>query len=229
MRFLNLMGAVLVALTLAGDARAQEGTDSARYSGGGQGWSILSGKTVGQGNTLLTGQVGWPGLGVGLLHGANDRFDIGGRFAFNYGVQRMVEIVDPGIALTLLTRFNFLESRRFNLGMTFEPGLFFDFDENLSSSPVGMDLPLGLQLGFPVGSTLMVHGGIDLPFFITFGSGGGLWVPVLLGGGLEYFVDRNLAVNFKMRMGPTFEPRRFRGRNDAFFTLESLVGLSYRL
>jgi hypothetical protein len=229
MRFLNVMGAVLVALTLAGEAQAQRSTDTARYSGGGQGWSTLSGKTVGQGNTVFTGQVGWPGLSASLLHGGTERFDIGGRFAFNYGVQRLVEAVDPGISMALLTRLNLLETGRFNLGVTFEPGIFFDFDEHISSTPVGMDLPIGLQLGFPVGSALMVHGGIDLPLFVTFGDfTGGLWVPVLFGGGLEYFVDRNLAVSFKMRMGPTFSPYDGRG-DDTFFALESLVGLSFKL
>jgi hypothetical protein len=226
MRFLNVMGAVLVALTLMGEAQAQ-GTDSAGYSGRGQGWSTLSGRTVGAGNNVLMGQVGWPGISASLLHGGSNTFDIGGRFAFNYGVQRMVEIVDPGISLAMLTRLNLLDTGRFNLGMTFEPGLFFDFDERLSSTPVGMDLPIGLQLGIPVGSALMLHGGIDLPFFVTFGNGGGLWVPVLFGGGLEYFIDRNLAVSFKMRMGPSFTPYD-RGDN-ALFALESLIGISYRL
>lgn len=226
MRFQNVMGAVLVALTLAGGAQAQ-GSDTARYSGGGQGWSTLSGKTVGQGNTVLTGEVGWPGLGVELLHGATSGFDIGGRFGFNYGVQRMVEFVEPGISLNAVMRFNLLDTGRFNLGATFEPGPFFVFANGFND--VGMDLPIGLQLGIPVGSALMLHGGIDMPFFVLFGDGGGLWIPVLFGGGLEYFIDRNLAVNFKMRMGPTFNTNDDFRRNDAFFALESMVGLSYKL
>ena len=73
MRFLNVMGAVLVALTLAGEAQAQRrSTASAGYSGRGQGWSVLSGQTVGQGNTAFVGQVGWPGLSASLLHGGTE-------------------------------------------------------------------------------------------------------------------------------------------------------------
>src|SRR5215218_989355 len=100
MRFLNVMGAALVALAVAGagEAQAQRSTDSAGYSSRGQGWSVLSGKTVGQGNNVFFGQVGWPGISASLLHGGTDRFDIGGRFAFNWGVERLVEVTDPNIA-----------------------------------------------------------------------------------------------------------------------------------
>jgi hypothetical protein len=227
MRFLNVMGAALLVLALAGEAQAQS-TASSGYSGRGQGWSVLSGRTVGQGNTAFVGQVGWPGLSASLLHGGTDKFDIGGRFAFNWGVQRMVEFTEPGISLAALFRLGLLDNGRVNVGVTFEPGPFFHFDERLSGSGVGMDLPVGLQIGVPVGSALMLSGGFDLPMFVTFGDAGGLWVPVLFGGGLEYFIDRGMSVNFKLRMGPTFAPSDV-FRDDAFFSLESLVGISIQL
>jgi hypothetical protein len=228
MRFLNVLGAVLLSLTLAGEAQAQRSTASSGYSGRGQGWSVLSGRTVGQGNTAFVGQVGWPGISASLLHGGTDRFDIGGRFGFNWGVQRMVEFVEPGISLSVLTKLNLIDTGRFNLGMTFEPGPFFIFGD--FGNDVGMDLPIGLQVGIPVGNALMLHGGVDLPLFVTFGDNGGLWVPVLFGGGLEYFIDRSLAVTFKVRMGPTFSPYENRGGNTVtYFALESMIGLAVRL
>ncbi|MBF5044306.1 hypothetical protein FGE12_18050 [Aggregicoccus sp. 17bor-14] len=228
MRLLNVVGAALVALAVAGagEAQAQRTTASAGYSSRGQGWSVLSGETVGQGNNVFSAQVGWPGISASLLHGGTDRFDIGGRFAFNWGVQKMVEFTQPGISLSALMKLNLLDTGRFNLGMTFEPGPFFIFSD--FRSDVGLDLPVGLQLGVPVGNALMLSGGIDLPLWVTFGDNGGLWVPVLFGGGLEYFIDRNLSVNFKVRMGPTFSPN-YGNRSDSFFSLESLVGIAVKL
>jgi len=139
----------------------------------------------------------------------------------------MVEFVEPGISLAALFRLNFVDNGRVNVGMTFEPGPFFVFDDRFND--VGMDLPIGLQVGIPVGNALMLNGGIDIPLFVTFGTGGGLWVPVLFGGGLEYFIDRNIAVNFKLRMGPTLSPDTRFTESQAFFSLESLVGIAVKL
>ncbi len=49
--------------------------------------------------------------------------------------------------------------------------------------------------------------------------------------GSEYFISRNLAVNFNVRMGPSIFPNdyyiRYRG-NQARFTMEALFGLAYK-
>ena len=79
-------------------------------------------------------------------------------------------------------------------------------------------------------SALMLNVGMDIPFYVVFGSGGGVVVPVLLGGGLEYFLDRNLAVNFNVRMGPSVGSYSgfFEDRTRARFTLEALLGIAYK-
>ena len=71
--------------------------------------------------------------------------------------------------------------------------------------------------------------GVDVPFHVYFGTGGGPVFPLLVGGGLEYFIDRNLQVNFNVRMGPSIYPNAGRrGRSDAYFTLEALMGVGWR-
>ena len=214
-----LMGVLLV----SGAAMAQE--EGAAYSGRGQGWSVLSGQTMGQGGTALVGQVGWPGVSLGLLHGGTSRFDIGGKLTFNYGREGIVTSVVPGLKLQAWVRLMLLQSARFNLGLTFAPGPFFYFNE--SDTDVGLSLPIALTVGIPVGSALMLNVGLDIPFYVIFGTGGGAVVPVLLGGGLEYFLDRNLAVNFNVRMGPSVGPY-LGGRGSARFTLEALLGIAYK-
>jgi hypothetical protein len=210
-------------LCVSSAALAQEEVSYGR----GQGWSVLSGQTVGNG-TALVGQVGWPGLSLGLLHGATNKFDIGGKLSFNYGREGIVTSVVPGLKLQAWMRLMLLESSRVNLGLSFAPGPFFYFYNNYTD--VGLSLPIALTVGIPVGSALMLNVGMDLPFYVIFGSGGGPVFPILLGGGLEYFVDRNLAVTFNVRMGPSIFPYddfRYRGR--ARFTMEAMFGIAYRL
>lgn len=220
-----LNGLLLVVLLVSGVAVAQD--EGVSY-GRGQGWSVLSGQTVGQGGTALVGQVGWPGLSLGLLHGATSKFDIGGKLSFNYGREGIVTSVVPGLKLQAWVRLMLLQSSRVNVGLSFAPGPFFYFYENFTD--VGLALPIALTVGIPVGSALMLNVGLDIPFYVVFGAGGGPVFPLLVGGGLEYFVDRNLAITFNVRMGPSIGAYGdFRGRGRARFTLEAMFGVAYRL
>ncbi|ATB27923.1 hypothetical protein [Melittangium boletus] len=212
-------------LLVSGSALAQEGG-----YGRGQGWSVLAGQTVGQGRNTLVGQVGWPGVSLGLLHGATSRFDIGGKLSFNYGREGIVSLVDPGFKLQAWMRLMLLQTSQVNVALTFAPGPFFYFYERRTD--VGLALPVGFTLGLPVGSALMVNVGIDVPFYVTFGDGGGPVFPLLVGGGLEYFVNNDLAVTFNVRMGPSLGATYLRGytlRRDALFTLDATIGVAYRL
>jgi hypothetical protein len=218
-------GFVVGLLLVSGTALAQE----AGYSRG-QGWSVLSGQTVGQGN-VLTGQVGWPGVSLGLLHGATSRFDIGGKFSFNYGREGIVTSTVPGIKFQAWLRLMLLQTSQLNVGLTFAPGpLFYFYDYGYDVyTDVGLALPVSLTLGLPVGSALMLNIGIDVPFYVIFGDLGGPVFPLLVGGGLEYFVDRNLAVTFNVRMGPSIGSTGDFGRGSARFTLDATLGVAYHL
>jgi hypothetical protein len=175
------------------------------------------------------GQVGWPGISLGLLHGATSKFDIGGKLSFNYGREGIVTSVVPGLKLQAWVRLMLLQSSRVNVGLSFAPGPFFYFYEN--GTDVGLSLPIALTVGIPVGSAVMLNVGMDIPFYVIFGTGGGPVFPILFGGGLEYFIDRNLSVNFNVRMGPSIFPNdtyiRYRGRQ-ARFTMEALFGVAYK-
>jgi hypothetical protein len=222
-----LSGLLLGVLCFASVAMAQ---DEGQVSyGRGQGWSVLSGQTMGQGGTAFVGQVGWPGISLGLLHGATSKFDIGGKFTFNYGREGIVTSVVPGLKLQAWVRLMLLQSARVNVGLSFAPGPFFYFYNN--GTDVGLALPIALTVGIPVGSAVMLNVGMDIPFYVIFGTGGGPVFPILFGGGLEYFIDRNLAVNFNVRMGPSIFPNdgfiRYRG-SQAHFTMEALFGLAYK-
>ena len=63
--------------------------------------------------------------------------------------------------------------------------------------------------------------------FVIFPSSvfsGQLVLPVLFGGGIEYFFERNLALTFQLKMGPMIFTRD--GSSD--FDLQALMGLAFR-
>jgi hypothetical protein len=217
-------GFVLCAVLASTAALAQE--EGVSY-GRGQGWSVLAGDTVGANNNVFVGQIGWPGISLGLLHGANSKLDIGGKFTFNYGKEGLVEVVVPGLKLQAWVRLMLAQTSKASVAVTFQPGPLFYFHE--IGTDVGLALPVALVIGVPVGSALMLNVGLDIPFHVYFGTGGGPVFPLLVGGGMEYFLDRNLALNFNVRMGPSIFPGSGRRGGDARFTLEALFGLGWKL
>jgi hypothetical protein len=195
--------------------------------GRGQGWSLLAGDTVGAGRNAFSAQLGWPGISLGFLHGATSRFDIGGKLTFNYGQEGLVEIIEPGLKLQGWARLMLARTSQASLALVFQPGPFFYFDDG--DTDVGLALPVSFVAGIPVGSAIMLNLGLDVPFHVYFGTGGGPVFPILVGGGLEYFINRDMEVNFNVRMGPSIFPDSGpRGRNEAYFTLEALMGVGWR-
>ncbi len=213
------MVGVWAAVLAGGPVQAAAAEAPAR---GGQGWSVLAGQTVGQGASVVLGELGWPGLSAAYLQGVTPTVDVGGRFTFNYGVEGIVTQVTPGVKLQGLVRVSLAEQARFNLGVTFAPGPFFYFYNGFTA--VGLTLPVGLVAGIPVSSALMLHAGMEFPFYVLFGSGGGPVFPVLVGAGAEYYLDHRLSLSFNTRMGPSVT-----GSRSSPFTLEALLGVAYRL
>jgi hypothetical protein len=185
----------------------------------GQGWSVLAPDTVGTGRNVFYGQAGFPGLSFNILHGMSDKVDIGGRFAFNYAQEGVVDAIDPGLKLQLLTRLELAKSK-VSVGVEFEPGVAFYF-HGTRNTWIGMLMPVNLVVGIPASSALVLNAGIDLPLQVYFGKS--VVIPILFGGGLEYFIDQRLNVNFNLKMGPSI----FTEGGGALFTLESQIGVAY--
>lgn len=220
--------AVVAVALAAGAASAEEHRVEHAAQYGGQGWSTLGGQTVGGGANVLTVQAGFPGVQVGFLHGLAPNVDLGFHLGFNYSYEGIVTALYPGVRGEVLARIQLLDTGRFNLGLHLGAGVIAYFD-SFGDTVAGMNIPVGISFGIPVASALAVHVTVDAPMFVTFGLGGGLTFPLLFGGGLEYFIDRNLCLNFGVKMGPAINPTGFRYGNRADFDFSALFGIAFKL
>ena len=206
------VGMVLVACLLAGEARAE-------------GWSAMSGQTLGTGGGLFWAQFGWPGISADLAYGVNPTLDLGGRFTFNYGEEGITDTGVLGLKFQFTLRTQLIHKPKFDLALRFDPGLLLYFPN--STTVVGMTFPVGLEFGFPITPVLRAVATFDLPFWMTFNpSPVEGFFPLLFGGGVEYVFQKDLALTARLKMGPTIGTAN-RTQN-TFFTLYFLFGLAYR-
>jgi hypothetical protein len=193
----------------------------------GQGWSVVTGRTVGMNDNILHVQAGWPGVSATLLHGMSPKVDLGGIVTFNYGFEGDVNVqTRPGLKFQGLIRANFADSHKFNVGINFAPGPLFYFFP--STTVAGIAIPVGLAFGIRATSDMNVGLALEMPMFVLFSSSvrnGQLVLPLLGGGGIEYFIGRNLALTFSLRLGPMI----YTSDGVADFDFQGLMGLAFKL
>jgi len=188
-------------------------------------FSAFGGNPLPQGSSLLHAQFGWPGISATFLHGATPKASVGGRFTFNYGMEGRVGGIDLGLKFQGLIRLGLLDSARVNLGLDLAPGLALYFPGNGAFTEVGLALPVSFVLGIPINDALALHAAINLPLLATFTGNQTFYVPILLGGGLGYALDKNLLLTLSLQMGPVIDVRLAR----PYFGMEALFGLAFRL
>lgn len=193
----------------------------------GQGWSLLGAESLGADQNVLGAQLGFPGVTLTYLRGLNAIVDLGGRLTFNYGFEGLVTAIHPGLRGEGLVRIRLLDTGRFNLGVKGGVGLFGYFTPAFTLP--GILLPLGLAMGFPIASAIVLSAGLDVPMYVTFGQTGGLTVPVLVGAGLEYFLHKQWEASLHARMGPTLNPTGFRAGANTEIAFELLLGTAFKI
>ena len=188
-------------------------------------WTVDSGQTVGDGSNVIRGQVGWPGLWLDFIHGLDSTTDIGGRFSLDWGGWDGSTQGSYGIGLgaQLLLRKQMFEIGGFKGALTFNPGFLIYFPSG--GTTAGITFPIGAQMGFPVADKITVNASFELPFWVTF-SPGVFYIPILFGGGVEYAMQPDLLLTFKLAMGPSIATCSGCG---AAFALNGLVGVAYKL
>jgi hypothetical protein len=190
-------------------------------------WSLESGKTVGAGNTVFWGQVGYPGIWAELIHGVEPTLEIGGKFAFNYGFEGILDLGVLGLDFQFLLRKQFFEDGTMRIAGRFDPGLLLYFPSR--ATVVGFTFPVGVEFGFPVSPEVSLNASFALPMYVSFFNGGaGFVIPILFGGGAEYLLEKNVALTFKLALGPSIATSGGYAGATAYFTLYALFGAAYK-
>ena len=215
---------------------------------GSQDWSVITGGTIGGGATSVHLQAAWPGVSLSVLHGASPTFDFGGIFTYNYNYEGDVRASFPGIKVQGYLKATLLKTSRYNLGLWFAPGVLAYFLGQNFCSPIvvgtytpdvtvqgvtnictgvggtqyGVTFPAGLAFGVSASDKVKLALNLDVPFFVTFGDYGTPTIPILFGGGVEYFLDRSTALTFTLRTGPMIFTKY-----GTDFTFQALLGVAY--
>ena len=202
------------ALCLGGAASAQTTTSH---------WTVDSGETVGTGANVARGQVGFPGFVGDFIHGMDPTWDLGGRLWLNYSPEGTTEGTAFEFKIQATVRHQFLDTGKIKVAGTFDPGYLLISSGGTTS---GIAFPVGVQVGIPIDPKVIINGSFDLNMYVLFNAATNFHLPLLFGGGVEYLLEPNLALTFKLRLGPDIGFGTFSGTNFAF---NALFGVAYKL
>jgi hypothetical protein len=209
-----------------GQVAEEPGTVGTLIPIGDRAWSATAGRTVGSGNNVLQGEIGWPGFSLTYLHGADERTDVGARINLNYGFMNTTTNL-TGVDLQVPLRYRMTDnpSGGINVALQVSPGL--TLYSNHGSTLFGVGGPLGVVAGTRVSDSLTLDAGAEVPVLLSFTNPFGVVFGPLFGVGGEYFVDRNLMVTARIRMGP--EISLDHNGSNTQFALQTLIGVAYNL
>jgi hypothetical protein len=194
----------------------------------GQGWTLLGAQTVGDGANVIALEAGFPALAVTYFHGVTSIEDVGVRLAFNYGFEGLPSAIVPGMRAEALARLRLVDTGHVNIGLRGGAGVFAYFTSAYTLP--GVTIPLGLDVGIPVGSAFSIATGVDVPLFIIFGTTGGVTAPILFNAGLEYWLSKGWEANLHARMGPALNVAGpFVPLGSAQIAFELSLGMAFKL
>jgi hypothetical protein len=216
-------------LFFAGAGRAQveqyPGTASTIIPVGESGWSATAGRTVGSGNSVIQTEAGWPGISFTFLHGADERTDWGARLNLNYKFLN-TDTNLTGVDLQVPFRYRMTENGSgINVAFQASPGL--TIYSNNGSALFGIGVPLGFVVGTQVSDSVTIEAGVDIPVLLSITNPFGIVFGPLIGVGGEYYVDRNLAVTARIRVGPEFSLNH--NGSGSQVGVQTLLGVAYNM
>ena len=217
------------ALALPAAARADmvgappdNGSGSDARSGAAGHFSAITGETVAAGQDMVTAELGFPGFSFGYAHGVTDRFDVGAALDLLYGFRNTTLYNQFGMQLRVPLRYIVYRRGQVAVQIHADPGLDFytapgcsaNYNYNyyscqggrLSSGPssFGINVPVGVTVGFQATPALRLALGADLPIDLNYSPSAYLQTGPMFGGGLEFFFDKQWSAGFNFRVGPQF-------------------------
>jgi len=219
--------AALLAAAGAGRAQVEQypGTAGTIIPIGDTNWSATAGRTVGSGNSVLQAEAGWPGISLTFLHGANERTDWGARINLNYKFMN-TDTSLTGVEFQAPLRYRMTDDTGgVNVALQASPGL--SFYSNNGSTLFGIAVPFGVVVGTQVSDSLTLDAGLDVPLLFSITNPFGVVFGPLVGVGGEYYVDRNLMVTARLRVGP--EVSLDHNGSNSQVGVQTLIGVAYNM
>jgi hypothetical protein len=210
-------------LTLSAAAHAQFVQTSVEPAGA-TNWSATAAQTIGLGNSAVTAEAGWPGVGFTYLRGVGELTDWGLHAGFNYGLQGTTTRLTGG---TIGVAYRHTLGSLSDTGFTLEaqPGL--GLYGSQGSVLFGVGGPVGVVAGFKLDARLTLDLAFEVPILVSFSNPAGVLFGPQFGGGGEYQLTNNLAVTLRLRLGPSFAITSESSGTNLGFT--ALAGLAYNL
>lgn len=222
MRFARCIWTIAALAVAAGEARAQSGdaplssvsfdeTRVKRAASSRGRWAYMAGDTVGEGNSVIGAELGWPDLTLAFVYGTGERTDVGVKAQLIYGTEGTT-VTQFGFALKAPVRFNVIKKEKFSLLLHGDPGIKMYTGEKLldgtkltrSKLSFGFTLPVGVQAAYSPIRALSVGVGADLDFSVFVA---GYFTPAFIiapmfGPEVEYRIDDEVAIGLNTRFGP---------------------------
>jgi hypothetical protein len=216
----------VVTLLLPAPARAQL-VETSLAPAGDLNWTATAGRTVGNNNSVLQVEAGWPGIGFTYLNGLDEVTDLGFHVGFNYGFEGTTNSV-VGLNLSVPFRRTIAHlSSDATIAFRTDPGAVFygNNNKNQGGALFGVGGPVGVVAGWRIDPRLTLDVGADMPVLLTFANPTGVLFGAQIGGGGEYLIDRNVAVTLRARVGPEFTVAN--GGNASQMGFTTLIGVAY--
>ena len=217
-------------LVAAGSGRAQveayPGTSGTIIPIGEAGWSATAGRTVGSGNNVLQTEAGWPGISFTYLHGADERSDWGARVNLNYKFLNTDRNL-TGVDLQVPVRYRLTDNPGAGVSVALQASPGVTVYSNNGSTLFGVGGPFGVVVGTRISDSVTLDAGVDIPVLFSITNPFGVVFGPLIGVGGEYFVDRNLAVTARIRVGP--EVSLDHTGSNSQVGVQTLIGVAYNM
>lgn len=169
-------------------------------------WSMRSGKTMGEGQSAVAGQAGWPGIQTEYIYGIKPFLDLGGRFEFDWSFLGDTKTTAPGIKFQGIIRVHLLDAGKVVLSARFEPGFlaFFFSSNGVQALAPAPGVPAALRLRSPAQVTVPIpnysYGGASY-----YGTLTGITLPVAIEAGLPiqpgFLLNARIAVPLTVTFG----------------------------
>jgi hypothetical protein len=220
-----LAAAVAGVFAVAGAARAQVAGELILPANNDGAWSATAGRTVGAGNGVVHGEVGWPGIGIEFLKGLDERTDLGFHAQFLYGFEGTTNGL-VGLNLAIPYRRGLYTDNRLSITGRIEPGVSFYGNRGPDTGNVfGVGGPVGAVLGYRLDDRLTLDAGGDINTLISFSNPAGVIFGPAIGLGAEYKLDKDVAITFRSRFGPEFAI--VNGGSGSQLGFQTLLGVAY--